>query len=68
MVMTFLAFYQIMPEKSASCHFIVHRFRGFGISSAGDRLLEVDGISFQGFTYQQAVECLRNTGEVMTDG
>lgn len=32
--------------------------------SAGDRLLEVDGISFQGFTYQQAVECLSKTEEV----
>ncbi|KAM7371145.1 hypothetical protein PAMP_010636 [Pampus punctatissimus] len=31
-----------------------------------DRLLEVDGISFQGFTYQQAVECLSKTGEVVT--
>eukprot|EP00064_Thunnus_orientalis_P012454 superscaffoldBa00001912_g12489 len=31
-----------------------------------DRLLEVDGISFQGFTYQQAVECLTKTGEVVT--
>ncbi|XP_044035436.1 FERM and PDZ domain-containing protein 2 isoform X2 [Siniperca chuatsi] len=31
----------------------------------GDRLLEVDGISFQGFTYQQAVECLSKTGEVV---
>nr|XP_019938387.1 PREDICTED: FERM and PDZ domain-containing protein 2 [Paralichthys olivaceus] len=32
----------------------------------GDRLLEVDGISFQGFTYQQAVEHLSKTGEVVT--
>ncbi|XP_035000904.2 FERM and PDZ domain-containing protein 2 isoform X1 [Hippoglossus stenolepis] len=32
----------------------------------GDRLLEVDGISFQGFTYQQAVERLSKTGEVVT--
>ncbi|XP_053197591.1 FERM and PDZ domain-containing protein 2 [Scomber japonicus] len=31
-----------------------------------DRVLEVDGISFQGFTYQQAVECLSKTGEVVT--
>ncbi|KAM7382057.1 hypothetical protein PAMA_012764 [Pampus argenteus] len=31
-----------------------------------DRLLEVDGISFQGFTYQQAVECLSKTGEAVT--
>lgn len=29
-----------------------------------DRVLEVDGINFQGFTYQQAVECLSKTGEV----
>ncbi|XP_051274443.1 tyrosine-protein phosphatase non-receptor type 13 isoform X1 [Dicentrarchus labrax] len=33
---------------------------------AGDRVLEVDGISFQGFTYQQAVGCLSKTGEVVT--
>ncbi|XP_026171899.1 tyrosine-protein phosphatase non-receptor type 13 [Mastacembelus armatus] len=32
----------------------------------GDRLLEVDGINFQGFTYEQAVECLSKTGEVVT--
>ncbi|XP_035469664.1 FERM and PDZ domain-containing protein 2 isoform X2 [Scophthalmus maximus] len=32
----------------------------------GDRLLEVDGIRFQDFTYQQAVECLSRTGEVVT--
>ncbi|CAK6961757.1 tyrosine-protein phosphatase non-receptor type 13 isoform X3 [Scomber scombrus] len=31
-----------------------------------DRVLEVDGISFQSFTYQQAVECLSKTGEVVT--
>ncbi|XP_035853118.1 FERM and PDZ domain-containing protein 2 isoform X1 [Sander lucioperca] len=33
---------------------------------AGYRLLEVDGISLQGFTYQQAVECLSKTGEEVT--
>ncbi|XP_037609808.1 FERM and PDZ domain-containing protein 2 isoform X1 [Sebastes umbrosus] len=33
---------------------------------SGDRLMEVDGISFHGFTYQQAVERLSNTGEVVT--
>ncbi|XP_073345028.1 FERM and PDZ domain-containing protein 2 [Pagrus major] len=33
---------------------------------AGDRLLEVDGISFQGFTYHQAVGCLSKTGQVVT--
>nr|XP_057918587.1 FERM and PDZ domain-containing protein 2 isoform X1 [Doryrhamphus excisus]XP_057918588.1 FERM and PDZ domain-containing protein 2 isoform X1 [Doryrhamphus excisus]XP_057918589.1 FERM and PDZ domain-containing protein 2 isoform X1 [Doryrhamphus excisus] len=33
---------------------------------AGDRLVEVDGISFQSVTYEQAVECLSNTGEVVT--
>ncbi|XP_068161767.1 FERM and PDZ domain-containing protein 2 [Antennarius striatus] len=33
---------------------------------AGDRLLEVDGVSFQGFTYHQAVGCLSKTGEVVT--
>uniref|UniRef100_A0A3B4XBQ4 FERM and PDZ domain containing 2 n=1 Tax=Seriola lalandi dorsalis TaxID=1841481 RepID=A0A3B4XBQ4_SERLL len=27
-----------------------------------DRVLEVDGFSFQGFTYQQAVDCLSKTG------
>lgn len=32
----------------------------------GDRLVEVDGFNFQGFTYQQAVECLSKTGEVVT--
>ncbi|KAM4624537.1 FERM and PDZ domain-containing protein 2 [Polymixia lowei] len=32
----------------------------------GDRLLEVNGIRFEGFTYQQAVECLTKTGEVVT--
>ncbi|XP_054605022.1 FERM and PDZ domain-containing protein 2 [Nothobranchius furzeri] len=31
----------------------------------GDRILEIDGISFSGFTYQQAVECLSKTGEVV---
>ncbi|XP_077481618.1 FERM and PDZ domain-containing protein 2 isoform X1 [Stigmatopora argus] len=33
---------------------------------AGDRILEVDGISFQGITYEQAVECLCKTGEMVT--
>ncbi|XP_030255129.1 tyrosine-protein phosphatase non-receptor type 13 isoform X1 [Sparus aurata] len=33
---------------------------------AGDRVLEVDGISFQGFTYHQAVGCLSKTGQVVT--
>lgn len=33
-------------------------------SLTGDRLLEVDGVSFQGFTYHQAVGCLSKTGEV----
>ncbi|XP_028264575.1 FERM and PDZ domain-containing protein 2 [Parambassis ranga] len=33
---------------------------------AGDRLLEVDGINFQSITYQQAVECLSKTGEVVS--
>ncbi|XP_038592269.1 FERM and PDZ domain-containing protein 2 [Micropterus salmoides] len=31
----------------------------------GDRLLQVNGISFRGFTYNQAVECLSKTGEVV---
>ncbi|XP_016530953.1 FERM and PDZ domain-containing protein 2 isoform X4 [Poecilia formosa] len=31
----------------------------------GDRILEVDGINFHGFTYQQAVESLGKTGEVV---
>ncbi|XP_041830094.1 tyrosine-protein phosphatase non-receptor type 13 [Melanotaenia boesemani] len=30
-----------------------------------DRLLEVDGVNFHGFTYEQAVECLSKTGEVV---
>ncbi|XP_061612268.1 tyrosine-protein phosphatase non-receptor type 13 isoform X2 [Phyllopteryx taeniolatus] len=33
---------------------------------AGDRILEVDGISFQGVTYEQAVECLCKTAEMVT--
>ncbi|XP_034414012.1 tyrosine-protein phosphatase non-receptor type 13 [Cyclopterus lumpus] len=33
---------------------------------SGDRLLEVDGISFQRFTYRQAVERLSKTGELVT--
>ncbi|XP_033990713.1 tyrosine-protein phosphatase non-receptor type 13 [Trematomus bernacchii] len=33
---------------------------------SGDRVLEVDGINFQGITYQQAVEHLSKTGEVVT--
>ncbi|XP_029954711.1 FERM and PDZ domain-containing protein 2 [Salarias fasciatus] len=37
-----------------------------GRLQAGDRLLEVNGNSFQGFTYQQAVECLGKTGEVVS--
>ncbi|KAM9425893.1 FERM and PDZ domain-containing protein 2 [Pholidichthys leucotaenia] len=37
-----------------------------GRLQTGDRVLEVDGISFQGFTYQQAVECLRKTGELVS--
>ncbi|XP_028332371.1 tyrosine-protein phosphatase non-receptor type 13 [Gouania willdenowi] len=32
----------------------------------GDRLVEVDGISFQGFSYQQAVDCLSKAGEVVS--
>ncbi|XP_072312586.1 FERM and PDZ domain-containing protein 2 [Eucyclogobius newberryi] len=31
----------------------------------GDRVVEVDGVGFQGFTYRQAVECLSKTGEVV---
>uniref|UniRef100_A0A4W5MQS0 PDZ domain-containing protein n=1 Tax=Hucho hucho TaxID=62062 RepID=A0A4W5MQS0_9TELE len=37
-----------------------------GRIQSGDRLLNVDGIRFQGFTYQQAVECLAKTGKVVT--
>ncbi|KAM8889567.1 FERM and PDZ domain-containing protein 2 isoform 2-T4 [Synchiropus picturatus] len=33
---------------------------------SGDRLLEVDGVSFQGFTYEQAVECLSKTDQVVS--
>ncbi|KAM6897806.1 FERM and PDZ domain-containing protein 2-like [Xenentodon cancila] len=36
-----------------------------GRLQTGDRLLEVDGINFHGFTYQQAVDCLSKTGEVV---
>ncbi|CAG09372.1 unnamed protein product, partial [Tetraodon nigroviridis] len=32
----------------------------------GDRLLEVDGTNLKGVTHQQAVECLKKTGEVVT--
>uniref|UniRef100_A0A8C7YKX6 Uncharacterized protein n=1 Tax=Oryzias sinensis TaxID=183150 RepID=A0A8C7YKX6_9TELE len=32
----------------------------------GDRLLEVDGSNLRGVTHQQAVECLKRTGEVCT--
>ncbi|KAK9530146.1 hypothetical protein VZT92_011670 [Zoarces viviparus] len=35
---------------------------------SGDRLLEVDGVSFQRFTYRQAVEHLSKTGELVTLG
>ncbi|XP_067377184.1 tyrosine-protein phosphatase non-receptor type 13 isoform X1 [Channa argus] len=31
----------------------------------GDRLLEVDGYNLRGVTHQQAVECLKRTGEVV---
>uniref|UniRef100_H3DGI2 FERM and PDZ domain containing 2 n=1 Tax=Tetraodon nigroviridis TaxID=99883 RepID=H3DGI2_TETNG len=31
----------------------------------GDRLLEVDGTNLKGVTHQQAVECLKKTGEVV---
>ncbi|XP_056285430.1 tyrosine-protein phosphatase non-receptor type 13 isoform X2 [Pseudoliparis swirei] len=37
-----------------------------GRMRSGDRLLEVDGVSFQSFSYRQAVERLRNTGERVT--
>uniref|UniRef100_A0A3B3VXM9 PDZ domain-containing protein n=1 Tax=Poecilia latipinna TaxID=48699 RepID=A0A3B3VXM9_9TELE len=33
----------------------------------GDRLLEVDGTNLRGVTHQQAVECLKRTGEVFTN-
>ncbi|XP_073774109.1 FERM and PDZ domain-containing protein 2 isoform X1 [Danio rerio] len=36
-----------------------------GRIQTGDRLLEVDGIRLQGFTDQQAAECLARTGEVV---
>ncbi|XP_047460035.1 FERM and PDZ domain-containing protein 2 isoform X2 [Mugil cephalus] len=32
----------------------------------GDRLLEVDGSNLRGVTHQQAVECLKRTGEVVS--
>ncbi|XP_067828734.1 FERM and PDZ domain-containing protein 2 isoform X2 [Heptranchias perlo] len=31
----------------------------------GDRLQEVDGVSLQGITHKQAIECLKNTGQVV---
>ncbi|XP_047465229.1 FERM and PDZ domain-containing protein 2 isoform X2 [Mugil cephalus] len=37
-----------------------------GRLQTGDRLLEVDGVDFHGFTYQQAVECLSKTGQVVS--
>ncbi|TRY58580.1 hypothetical protein DNTS_030044 [Danionella cerebrum] len=37
-----------------------------GIYIKRDRLLEVDGIRLQGFTDQQAAECLARTGEVVS--
>ncbi|KAM6951177.1 FERM and PDZ domain-containing protein 2 [Aplochiton taeniatus] len=36
-----------------------------GRIQSGDRVLEVDRINFQGFTYQQAVQCLAKTREVV---
>uniref|UniRef100_A0A3B5LY76 PDZ domain-containing protein n=1 Tax=Xiphophorus couchianus TaxID=32473 RepID=A0A3B5LY76_9TELE len=37
------------------------------VHTAGDRLLEVDGTNLRGVTHQQAVECLKRTGEVFTN-
>ncbi|XP_073684912.1 FERM and PDZ domain-containing protein 2 [Garra rufa] len=37
-----------------------------GRIQTGDRLLEVDGTRLQGFTDQQAAECLARTGEVVS--
>uniref|UniRef100_A0A3Q1GPL5 FERM and PDZ domain containing 2 n=1 Tax=Acanthochromis polyacanthus TaxID=80966 RepID=A0A3Q1GPL5_9TELE len=37
-----------------------------GRLQAGDRLVKVNEFNFQGFTYQQAVECLSKTGEVVS--
>lgn len=34
------------------------------VHMTGDRLLEVDGTNLKGVTHQQAVECLKKTGEV----
>lgn len=34
------------------------------VHMTGDRLLEVDGSNLRGVTHQQAVECLKRTGEV----
>ncbi|XP_043912687.1 tyrosine-protein phosphatase non-receptor type 13-like [Protopterus annectens] len=36
-----------------------------GRVTKGDRLLEVDGISLRGITHKQAMECLKNTGQVV---
>uniref|UniRef100_A0A3P8TF40 PDZ domain-containing protein n=1 Tax=Amphiprion percula TaxID=161767 RepID=A0A3P8TF40_AMPPE len=35
------------------------------VHMTGDRLLEVDGSNLRGVTHQQAVECLKRTGEVV---
>uniref|UniRef100_H3BBQ1 Protein tyrosine phosphatase non-receptor type 20 n=1 Tax=Latimeria chalumnae TaxID=7897 RepID=H3BBQ1_LATCH len=46
----------VVPGGPADCD---------GRIGRGDRLLEVDGASLQGITHKQAVECLKNTGEVV---
>lgn len=65
-----MTFSRCFPEKKKGGHHSSEaadwngNFSVLLMSSTGDRLLEVDGISFQGFTYQQAVECLSKTEEV----
>lgn len=48
-------------KKKGKCNVRLQIYFSF----TGDRLLEVDGTNVQSFTYQQAVECLSKTGEVI---
>ncbi|XP_043534741.1 FERM and PDZ domain-containing protein 2 isoform X3 [Chiloscyllium plagiosum] len=46
----------IIPGGAADCD---------GHIRKGDRLWEVDGVSLQDITHKQAIECLKNTGQVV---
>lgn len=59
----------------AHVHALTHPYTGYVlmllmmmrfvfVHMTGDRLLEVDGTNLKGVTHQQAVECLKKTGEV----